>query len=165
MLREGKNGESLSIGRKSRVIPPAMRRALKSRDAGCRFPGCAQTRFVDGHHIQHWSAGGHTSLHNLVLLCRHHHRLVHEGGFGCTRNAAGTVEFRTPEGALIERCGRMPTVSTKFDLSEHLREHYEDLAIDAATCVTAYNGGGIDWDMAVGAMFRQGQYDGRDMLM
>ncbi len=74
-------GEPLDVGRKTRVIPPAIRRALNRRDRGCRFPGCPNTRFVDGHHIVHWADGGDTSLSNLVQLCRHHHRLIHEGGY------------------------------------------------------------------------------------
>ena len=63
-------------------MSPAIRRVLQRRDGGCRFPGCSATRFVDAHHIHHWADGGETHLGNLVLLCRHHHRLVHEGGFG-----------------------------------------------------------------------------------
>jgi hypothetical protein len=66
---DGENGEALSIGRRSRTIPPAMRRALRFRDKGCRFPGCTHTRFIDGHHIKHWADGGETSLENLVQLC------------------------------------------------------------------------------------------------
>ncbi len=73
--------EPLSVGRKTRTVPPAIRRALQRRDRGCRFPGCTCTRFVDAHHIHHWADGGETHIDNLVLLCRHHHRLVHEGGF------------------------------------------------------------------------------------
>ena len=72
-ILESGSGEPLDVGRKTRVIPPAMHRALKRRDRGCRFPGCVNTRFVDGHHIRHWADGGATCLDNLVLLCRHHH--------------------------------------------------------------------------------------------
>jgi Domain of unknown function (DUF222)/HNH endonuclease len=67
-------------GRKSRTIRPALRRALRKRDRGCRFPGCEHRRFVDAHHVKHWAHGGETRLENLVLLCRRHHRAVHEGG-------------------------------------------------------------------------------------
>ena len=63
-IKEDKNGEPLSIGRRSRTIPPPMRRALRVRDKGCRFPGCTNTRFVDGHHIQHWADGGETMMFN-----------------------------------------------------------------------------------------------------
>lgn len=80
-ILETSEGEPLDVGRKTRVISPALRRALKRRDGGCRFPGCTHTRFVDGHHIQHWADGGETSLSNLLSLCRFHHRLVHEGGY------------------------------------------------------------------------------------
>ena len=62
------HGEPLTIGRKSRTIPPAIRRFLRHRDQGCRFPGCIQHRYVDAHHIKHWVEGGETSDDNLMLL-------------------------------------------------------------------------------------------------
>ena len=74
------DGSVLHVGRKTRSIPPALRRALEVRDGGCRFPGCGM-RFTDGHHVAHWADGGPTSLANCLLLCRFHHRLVHEGGW------------------------------------------------------------------------------------
>jgi hypothetical protein len=74
------DGSILDVGRKTRTIPPAIRRALEVRDRGCRFPGCG-LRFTDAHHVKHWADGGDTCLDNCVLLCRHHHRLVHEGGW------------------------------------------------------------------------------------
>ncbi len=76
------HGESqlLDVGRRTRTIPPALRRALDVRDGGCRFPGCG-LRFTDAHHVKHWADGGETSLGNCLLLCRHHHRLVHEEGW------------------------------------------------------------------------------------
>jgi len=81
-ILRGRGGEALDVGRSTRSIPRAIRRALRHRDGGCRFPGCTQTRYVDGHHVVHWAHGGPTALDNLVLLCRFHHRAVHEGGFG-----------------------------------------------------------------------------------
>jgi hypothetical protein len=75
-----RHGKPVSVGRKTRSVPSALRRALASRDRTCRFPGC-ENRRADAHHIQHWARGGVTSLGNLVLLCRRHHRLVHEGGY------------------------------------------------------------------------------------
>ena len=98
---EGAEGQPLSVGRKTRSIPPAIRRALQRRDGGCRFPGCTCSRFVDAHHIQHWADGGETSLDNLALLCRRHHRLVHEGGFGIRKSMIGALEFTNPAGAVI----------------------------------------------------------------
>ena len=103
-----RDGEALSVGRKTRSIPPAIRRALKARDAGCRFPGCSADRFIDAHHIQHWADGGETRLDNLVSLCRHHHRLLHEGGFGVLAKADGTVVFRRPNGRRLEAAPQLP---------------------------------------------------------
>ncbi len=75
-------GNVLSIGRRSRVIPPAMSRALAIRDGGCcQFPGCCESRYVEGHHVKHWADGGETKLDNLVTLCRYHHRELHRGKF------------------------------------------------------------------------------------
>jgi hypothetical protein len=75
-------GNVLDIGRKSRIIPAAMARALSIRDGGCcQFPGCCESRYVEGHHIKHWAEGGETKLDNLITLCRHHHRELHKGKF------------------------------------------------------------------------------------
>ncbi len=78
---ENAEGTPLDVGRKTRSLPAALRRALFARDGGCRFPGCTHHRWVDGHHIRHWCDGGETNLRNTVLLCTSHHTLVHEGGF------------------------------------------------------------------------------------
>ena len=76
------SGEPLDAGRTVRTVPLALRRALVVRDRGCRFPGCDRPAdWTDGHHLQHWAHGGPTKLRNLVLLCRRHHRRVHEGGW------------------------------------------------------------------------------------
>jgi hypothetical protein len=73
--------EPLDVGRATRVVSPAIRRALAVRDGGCRYPGCDRPpSWTDAHHLTHWIDGGTTTLSNLVLLCRRHHRLVHEGG-------------------------------------------------------------------------------------
>ncbi|MGH9603424.1 MAG: DUF222 domain-containing protein, partial [Terriglobales bacterium] len=76
---ENEKGEPLSVGRKTRSVPPAIQRALNSRDRGCRFPGCTHKKYTDAHHIKHWAKGGETKMSNLVTLCRFHHRKVHEG--------------------------------------------------------------------------------------
>jgi len=79
-MHHGPDGDILDVGRKRRTVPPAIRRALEHRDGGCRFPGCG-CRFTDAHHITHWADGGETKLDNLILLCRRHHRALHEEGF------------------------------------------------------------------------------------
>jgi hypothetical protein len=106
---EGRDGEPLNIGRKSRSIPPAIKRALRARDGGCRFPGCDRTRFCDGHHVKHWADGGETRLGNLVTLCSFHHTLLHEGGFGVTSTDDGVFVFTRPDGSRIPDCGPLPT--------------------------------------------------------
>ena len=101
-ITEDQAGNPLDIGRKTRVVSPALRRALQARDGGCRFPGCTHRRHIDAHHIEHWANGGETSIDNLVLLCRHHHHLVHEGGFGLERMADGHLRFTHPDGRVID---------------------------------------------------------------
>jgi hypothetical protein len=91
------NGSILDVGRKTRTISPALRRALEVRDRGCRFPGCG-LRFTDAHHVTHWSAGGETSLSNCLLLCAWHHRLVHEGGWRVEWWGTGRPVFFDPRG-------------------------------------------------------------------
>jgi hypothetical protein len=103
-----RDGEPLSVGRKTRAIPPATRRALRDRDRGCRFPGCTARRVVEHHHIVHWADGGETSPENLVTLCRHHHRLVHEGGFTVERRPDGSFLFRRPSGKPVPGCDLLP---------------------------------------------------------
>lgn len=75
------NGEPINIGRKSRIWPPAMARAIKARDQQCVWPGCTQSHHLHIHHIKHWADGGETSVSNGASLCSHHHTLVHEGGY------------------------------------------------------------------------------------
>ena len=93
-------GEPLRLGRKTRRIPPALRRALRIRDERCRFPGCHRQRHLQAHHIRHWARGGSTDPDNLVLLCRRHHTAVHEGGFAVAVTPAGW-EFHRPDGVPI----------------------------------------------------------------
>jgi uncharacterized protein DUF222 len=94
--------EPLDVGRKTPVVPSALRRALVVRDRGCSFPGChAPPSHCDAHHIRHWADGGETSLANTGLLCRRHHRLVHEGGFTMEMTDSALV-FRRPDGTVIE---------------------------------------------------------------
>ena len=82
-----------------------MRRALEARGRGCSFPGCESTRFIDAHHIHHWADGGETRVDNLLLMCRQHHRLVHEGGFRADRDPNGRPRYARPDGTLIPSLG------------------------------------------------------------
>jgi Domain of unknown function (DUF222)/HNH endonuclease len=102
--RLGCDASLVRDGQRARTIPAAIRRALRRRDRRCRFPGCEQRRFLDAHHRKHWAEGGETTLDNLHLLCRHHHRLVHEGGY--TVDAQG--RFYYPWGTEILQVPRLP---------------------------------------------------------
>ena len=97
-LRHGANGEVLDVGRRTRAVPTALRRALQNRDRSqCQFPGCT-SRHCDAHHVVHWADGGETRLQNLVLCCRFHHRALHEEGFQVVADAAGQFQFLRPDG-------------------------------------------------------------------
>ena len=100
-------GSVLDVGRKTRTIPPALRRALDARDRGCRFPACG-LRFTDAHHIVHWADGGETTLGNTVLLCRNHHRMVHEGGYRVCSDRNGLIVFFTPKGKALFEAPPLP---------------------------------------------------------
>ena len=101
-VTEDEKGNPLTVGRKNRVVQPALRRALLSRDKCCRFPGCTHgTRWLDAHHVMHWIDGGKTSLENTLLLCSGHHRLLHEGGFSIKKNYAGDWYFINARGRAI----------------------------------------------------------------
>ncbi len=97
-----REGEPLALGRTRRLVTRAIRRALRIRDQMCRYPGCHQTRHLDAHHVIHWSAGGATDLDNLVLLCRFHHTVVHDGAIAIDRSGGEvpTWNFRHPDGRL-----------------------------------------------------------------
>jgi len=148
------DGDTLSVGRKTRSIPPAVRRALRTRDGGCRFPGCSQRRFVDAHHIEHWAHGGETKLTNLVQLCRHHHRLLQEGGFTVERSrggeaAAGDLVFRRPDGRRLPTVPPTPPGDVRRLRDEHVRR---GLTISPSTPVPRWYGERLDLPAAVEAL-------------
>ncbi|MBP9087964.1 MAG: HNH endonuclease, partial [Kofleriaceae bacterium] len=101
----------LSIGRKTRTIPAAIKRALRLPGCTCRFPGCTHRRYVDGHHIEHWANGGKTALSNLMLLCSAHHTLLHEGGCRVEANSANGWNFFDHRNRLIDAQPARPTSS------------------------------------------------------
>jgi hypothetical protein len=153
-LLESEQGAPLDVGRKSRSIPAAIRRALHTRDGGCRFPGCTHQRYVDAHHIEHWADGGETKLSNLVTLCRLHHRLVHEGEIIVEAQAGGGWRFLNPDGRHFEIIRCTPPV-------EH---HWEDLGlthaelgihIDADTAATLWRGERMDYELGVWVLCQQ----------
>ncbi len=101
-LIENDDGEPLNVGRKTRTISAPLRRVLDARDKGCRFPGCANTRYLDAHHVEHWANGGETKPSNLVSLCRFHHHGVHEGGVRIEALDDGALRFVMPSGKVVD---------------------------------------------------------------
>ena len=92
------DSQPLDIGRRTRTIPPALRRALTIRDRHCQYPACDRpAAWCDGHHARHWANGGDTALPNLILLCRFHHTYVHDKHLTITRDPEGTVTFHPPD--------------------------------------------------------------------
>ena len=142
-------GEPLNVGRSTQSIPRGIRRALRLRDGGCRFPSCTQTRFVDGHHILHWAHGGETSLANLVLLCRFHHRAIHERGFEVVRRDDGRLVFTTASGAVIPE---VPTPEPEVDLDVEAMNRHLGVVLSSDTGATLWGGERLDLGLAIDAL-------------
>jgi Domain of unknown function (DUF222)/HNH endonuclease len=146
-----RDGEPLSVGRRTRTVPPAIRRALEARDRRCQFPGCENKRFLHAHHIQHWAQGGETKLDNLLLLCPRHHRFVHEGGYAIVHRGDGKPEFRDRWGAPVPNVPRPPPGD-----SQSLVEGNSNLHIDSVTCACG-DGDRMDLGLAVDALLAAGE--------
>lgn len=146
-----RDSQPLNVGRRTRTISPALGRALRSRDQGCRFPGCPRHRHVDAHHIHHWARGGHTNLSNLVLLCRHHHRLLHEGGYAVRARAGGRLEFTRPDGRTIT-ASPPRTRGDQRCIRDHHRRVGLELGAESAAALSADSH--FDLGMAVEALLQ-----------
>jgi hypothetical protein len=152
---EDEQGQPLGVGRRTRSIPPALRRALNSRDRGCVFPGCAHQRYVDGHHVQHWAEGGETKLTNLVSLCRFHHRQVHEGGVTIQRLDDGAWRFCKPNGESLVAAAPGHT-RPLGNWAQLVAVHEEQaLHIDAHTARTRWRGEPMDYGLAIDVLLGQ----------
>jgi hypothetical protein len=147
-----RDGTPLSVGRRTRTIPPALRRALRRRDGGCRFPGCTHERFLHAHHIRHWAHGGPTKLENLIHLCSYHHRLVHEGGFAVEHAGSHGVRFRRPDGRAIPATGGC---AERAGPTLEQRHRKRGLVIDDKTCMPRSAGDPLDYDIAVEGLLRE----------
>ena len=132
--------EPLSIGRSSRAIPTAIKRALDIRDKCCVFPGCDCNKHLDAHHIQHWANDGETSLWNLIKVCHHHHTLLHEGQYSVERLADGELLFKRPDGSVLSS---QPVSCTATKLQSSNNEPW------------SWCGDTMDYDLALFAMSSQ----------
>ena len=174
---KGSKGEPLAVGRRTRAVPPAIRRALRIRDKGCRFPGCDRTRYVHAHHIKHWADGGETNLDNLVTLCSEHHRLVHEGGYG-VHAMEGEIAFTHTDGRELSPAGKpiglkrpgsccfrgnncvnpgdCPAINGATRLAES--NAARGVKVDAATARCGWTGERMDYSIAIDNLCQQAGY-------
>jgi hypothetical protein len=130
-VTEDRRGSVLEVARKTRTISPALRRALEVRDRGCRFPGCG-LRFTDAHHVKHWADGGDTSLSNCLLLCNHHHTLVHEGGWRVEWWGSARPVFVDPRGQMHFDGAWEPQLGA--DPVESLVEEHRRMGVEPDAC-------------------------------
>ncbi|HEX7784642.1 MAG TPA: HNH endonuclease signature motif containing protein, partial [Methylomirabilota bacterium] len=152
VLRHDAHGRLLEIGARTRTIPPALRRALLNRDRSCRFPGC-QVRVGQGHHVRHWAHGGPTTLGNLVLLCRRHHRAVHEEGYRLERGPDDTLEFRRPDGTPLPEVPS-PAVLPDDPIAAIRAQHQsQGLDIGPRTACPAWLGERLDLVWAIDVLY------------
>ena len=151
VMRQDEQGRPVEIGARTRTIPPALRRALQHRDRTCRFPGC-EVRGSQGHHVHHWAQGGPTTLSNLILLCRRHHRAVHEEGYRVAHAEDGSLRFAWPDGRPLPDVPPAPAVPV--DPIEALaRRHTADgLRLHARTACPSWLGERLDVGWAIDAL-------------
>jgi 5-methylcytosine-specific restriction endonuclease McrA len=148
VMRHGRDGRVVEVDARTRTIPPALRRALHHRDRGCRFPGCG-VRFGQGHHVRHWAQGGPTTLSNLALLCRRHHRAVHEEGYQLDRQSDGELRFRRPDGQLLPEVPPPPEIPADPVQILRARHDTQGLRLHARTAIPGWLGEPLDVGYAI----------------
>src|SRR6267143_1731736 len=148
VMRHDPDGRILEVGARTRTIPPALRRALHHRDRGCRFAGCG-LRVRQGHHIRHRAHGGPTTLSNLAMLCRRHHRAVHEDGYQIERQPDGELRFRRPDGRPLPEVPFPPAVRGNPVKVLRGRNDADGLVLHARTTAPGWLGPRLDVGWAI----------------
>jgi hypothetical protein len=148
IMRHDPDGRIVEVGARTRTIPPAIRRALHHRDRGCRFPGCGLA-FGQGHHIRHWANGGPTTLSNLAMLCRRHHRAVHEEGYRVERGSDGALDFRGPDGRPLPDVPPPPAVPRNPAQALRAANEALGLQLHARTARPGWQGERLDVGWAI----------------
>jgi hypothetical protein len=148
VMRHAADGRVLDVGRRTRAISPGLRRALEHRDAGCRFPGCGM-RLCDAHHVEPWAEGGATSLANTILLCRRHHRAVHEEGFSMELAPGGEARFFRPDGRPLPEAPALPVVAREPVTALVARLASDGVVVDAGATLPDWWGGPVDYAWAI----------------
>ena len=151
VMRHDADGRITEVGARTRTIPPALRRALEHRDKGCRSPGC-RLPFGQGHHIKHWAHGGPTKLSNLTMLCRRHHRAVHEEGFQVERRADGELCFRRPDGRPIPDVPAPAAVPANPTDALRVQSDAAGLHINPRTSMPGWQGERLDVGYAISVL-------------
>jgi hypothetical protein len=151
VMRYDEEGRVVEVGARTRTIPPALRRALLHRDRTCRFPGCT-VRIGQGHHVRHWAQGGPTTLSNLALLCRRHHRTVHEEGYQIERMPDGVLQFRRPNGWLLPEVPPPAGVPGDPVGTLQARHAVDGLRLHARTGLPQWLGERLDVGWAIGVL-------------
>lgn len=156
-VTRGLDGSILDLGRRRRTVDWRLRKALDVRDGGCRFPGCG-SRYTQAHHAIPWSEGGKTALDNLILLCRFHHRTVHEGGWTVKMGPAGAARFRDPAGRAVPAVPPLrEDVKAPRTADSGLAEWHRQEGINPWTATSLWQGDRLDLDWALWALW--GQYE------
>ncbi len=154
LVCETDRGEPLSVGRKTRTIPTAIRRALRRRDGDrCQFPGCTHRAFLEGHHFEHWVDGGATALTNLVLLCGFHHRFLHEHGYTGTIDEDGVATFVTERGEAVSQHPSPPPLGASLGWPA-IHDRNAPIAITPETNAPGWNGSPLNLGLAIDELAR-----------
>ncbi len=156
VMRHDADGRVTEVGARTRTIPPALRRALDHRDHGCRFPGCG-VRVGQAHHIHHWAQGGPTTLSNLTLLCRRHHRAVHEEGYQVERQPDGELRFRRPDGQVLPEVPCRPGLPDDPIKVLRARHAAGGLQLHARTAIPGWFGEPLDVGYAIDVLHPRAQ--------
>ncbi|WP_419947677.1 DUF222 domain-containing protein [Candidatus Palauibacter sp.] len=170
-VKRGPDGSVLDVGRRQRTVGWRLRKALDVRDGGCRFPGCG-SRYTQAHHAIPWSEGGETKLDNLILLCRFHHKAVHEGGWRVEMEQAGAgaaagarpgaARFRDPTGRVVPAVPPAhEDVRAPGTTDAGLGNWHRQNGIDPWTATSLWLGDPLDLDWALWVLW--GQYDTRPL--
>jgi 5-methylcytosine-specific restriction endonuclease McrA len=156
LMTHDQAGSVLDVGRRTRAISSALLSALQHRDGGCRFPGCG-LRYCDAHHIVHWADGGSTRLDNLVLLCRRHHRYVHEEGYRVIRLENGELQFQSPTGDALLTTPRAVNLAGDSVAALKAKHESQGLGIAEMTTMQHWHGERLDLDHALRTLRRRRQ--------
>jgi hypothetical protein len=147
------NGNPLSVGRRKRTFSAALWRAVLHRDGACRFPGCTNRLYLEGHHIVHWAQGGETSLDNACLLCSRHHVFVHEYGYRIELVEGDVLVFDPQGRRVLQEAPRIAPSSV--EAWERMTAQHAELGITSATNAPRWNGLSVQYELVVNGLARR----------